>query len=224
MHAIGSGTAYNPFVRELSTYSPSTFSPPGVSIAALPGTGSTQYVVAGSPSPTWIWVRPDGSMNEVSSDIGYSLTSAPDIGSHADADYSSVFYESIVAFTAAGLVDYSCGSGAPIGCFTAAVLSPPSSTAFSYSPTLCNSTGSNWQHIAAIAGGKLYYTYAPTGSNASSGFSVWELAGDAVPASSPDCTVTSDGTVHIVVLTSTGTIADVHGNSGSWTTTNLGTF
>jgi len=107
---------------------------------------------------------------------------------------------------------------------------PPSSTTYQYSPTVCAytnaSTSDYTRHVAVVASGKLYYAKSGTdwNSDGTTTFSAWAAVGSATPASSPDCAVTSDGTVHIVVLTSAGTVAYVHGKSGSWLTTDLGTY
>jgi len=81
---------------------------------------------------------------------------------------------------------------------------------------------------AVIAGGKLNYAYSEmdTRPDTVTAFSAWEQVPNVAPASSPDCVVTSDNTVHIVFLTAAGTIAHVYrtGVSGSWTTKDLGTF
>jgi hypothetical protein len=53
---------------------------------------------------------------------------------------------------------------------------------------------------------------------------VTEQMGNTDVVSSPDCTVTSDSTVHVVALTGAGTIIDVHGTGGSWAATDLGVY
>jgi hypothetical protein len=135
----------------------------------------------------------------------------------------------MVAFLSDGTMVYhdevSGRSASPSDAF----LLPPTSTTYSYSPTLCvyddGDQSDLIEHIAVVAGGKLYYTHEGP-NNIITSQTTWEVVPNVAPASSPDCVVTSDNTVHIVLLTAAGTIAHVSrtGVSGSWTMQDLGAF
>jgi hypothetical protein len=111
------------------------------------------------------------------------------------------------------------------GWWSPLLLPAPAGKSYSYSPTICaesnTSTNIFTRHVVAVAGGKLWYSNE-VGWGA--GYSAWEQMGNTDVVSSPDCTVTSDSTVHAVALTGSGTIIDVHGTSGSWTATDLGVY
>jgi hypothetical protein len=237
MHATGFGTSYNPFNRELSTNTPSTFGYIGVSIAAWSNSTDVTYQMAAVPaSGTPTWVAFDGTTyGGYTPTVDYALTSAPDVA-YQEGTGSDPNNVEMVAFTWNGMVYFDFYSGYGSGWYQNTYWPPPTSTTYSYSPTLCNhsdpATSDFRRYTAAVAGGKLYSAYSQTdwttgiGTGNNTIFSAWELTGNAVPASSPDCVVTSDNTVHIVVLTSSGTIAHVYRNgvSESWTTQDLGTF
>jgi hypothetical protein len=133
----------------------------------------------------------------------------------------------IVAFdTSAQLAHYHyVVSASPASWWPPELIPPPVGKTYSFSPTICtesNYTASTFtRHLAAVAGGKLWYSKAVDWM---SSFSAWEQMGTLDVASSPDCTVTTDGTVHVVALSTAATIIDVHGKSGSWTTTDLGAY
>jgi hypothetical protein len=116
-------------------------------------------------------------------------------------------------------------SASPASWWPPELIPPPVGKTYSFSPTICtesNYTASTFtRHLAAVAGGKLWYSKAVDWM---SSFSAWEQMGTLDVASSPDCTVTTDGTVHVVALSTAATIIDVHGKSGSWTTTDLGAY
>jgi len=174
-------------------------------------------------NPIWVWAPSD----DLAPPAIFPLTSAPDIAIMQGPDSHLL----MVAFANAQMVYYDMSYGRSSAWLPASFVSPPASTTYSYSPTICTQSANNdfTRHVAAVAGGELYYAHSakdwPTDGSAVS-FSTWQRAGSAVPRSSPDCVVTSDNTVHIVLLTSTGTIADVHrtGVSGNWATTDLGSF
>jgi hypothetical protein len=227
MHAFGFGTAYNPFVRELSANNPSTFAPPGASVAAFMGSTDNEYqMAAAAVSLVWVDVQPSTPTTTISADVGNQFTSAPDI----TMQHPSGYYDfQMVAFLSDGTMAYhhearGMGAGA-----SDAFSSPPTSTTYSYSPTLCvyddGFQNDLIEHVAVVAGGKLYYAHEGSINNTTFSTS-WEVVPDVHPASSPDCVVTSDNTVHIVFLTAAGTIAHVYrtGVSGSWTTQDLGGF
>ena len=236
MHATGSvsNTAYNSFIRELSTNNPSTFTYVGVSIAAWTNSTDVRYqmaAVSGSSTivpPTWI-VTDGTTSSSYTPTVEYALTSAPDLALQ-EGPGDNPHHEELVAFTGGGMVYFDHEWGYGSSWFDNTYWPPPSSKTYSYSPTLCNhsdSTTSDYRrHIAAVASGRLYYAYSePDWSNGPT-FSTWELTGNDIPASAPDCVVTSDNTVHIVYLTQTGTIAHVYrkGISGPWNPEDLGAF
>ncbi len=235
MHATGFGTSYNAFTRELSTNSPSTFGYIGVSIAAWPNSTDVTYQMAAVPAsgmPSWVTF--DGTTyGGYTPTVDYALTSAPDIA-YQQGNGDNPNHAEMVAFTGNGMVYFDHTSGFGSGWQPNTYWLPPASATYSYSPTLCNhsdpTTSDYRRYTAAVAGGKLYVAYSQTDWTTASvdqtTFSAWELSGNSVPASSPDCVVTADNTLHIVILTSTGTIAHVYrtGVSGSWTTQDLGTF
>jgi hypothetical protein len=233
MHAVGFGTAYNAFSRELSTFSPATFTLPGASVAAWPGVPDDGFFqMAGVAGNYPVWVSSNsGTISDVDSDASaYPLTSAPDLAMQSSP--SKVLYAMVAFADNVTLNYYNRTNGYGGGGLSITSLAPPSSTTFSYSPTTCDrpspSTDNDYtRHIAAVAGAKLYYAHSvETDPVDTPTFSAWEQAGNVTPASSPDCVVTSDNTLHIVVLTSTGTIAHLYrtGVSGSWTTQDLGAF
>jgi hypothetical protein len=228
MHATGFGTAYNPFTRELS---PSTFGYIGVSIAAWSNSTNVTYQMAAVPAsgkPTWATF--DGSTTGgYTPTVDYSLMSAPDIA-YQRGNGDNPNRAQMVAFTGNGMVYFDSYSGYGSGWEANTYWPPPASTTYSYSPTLCNhsddATGDYRRHVAVVAGGTLYYAYSELDWTNGATFSAWQMAGTVAPASSPDCVVTSDNTVHIVVLTTTGTVAHVYrtGVSGSWRLQDLGAF
>jgi hypothetical protein len=229
MHAFGFGTAFNPFVRELSANTPSTFGYIGVSIGAWTNGAEVTYQMAAVPaSGTPTWVTFDGTTSGgYTPTVDYAMSSAPDVA-YQKGNGDNPNHAEMVAFTGNGMVylDYESGYGSN---WYQTYSPAPDSTTYGYSPTVCNhsdpTTSDYRRYTAAVAGGKLYSAYSGTDWSGTT-FSAWTLAGNAVPASSPDCVVTSDNTLHIVVLTSTGTIAHVYrtGVSGSWTTQDLGSF
>jgi hypothetical protein len=75
-------------------------------------------------------------------------------------------------------------------------------------------------NLAAVADGKLWYAKT---ISITAGFSGWIQIGADV-ASSPDCAVAGgpDSIVHVVALSSTGSILDVQGKGTSWGTMDLG--
>jgi hypothetical protein len=230
MHATGFGTAYNPFARELSTNTPSTFGYIGVSIAAWPNSTDVAYQMAAVPaSGTPTWVKYDGATyGAYAPTVDSALTSAPDIAYQEIIPAGDPKHVEMVAFTGNGMVYFDYSWGYSSGWDANTYWPPPTSTTYSYSPALCthsdSTTNDYRRYTAAVAGGKLYSAYSEI--DGTSTFSAWALAGSVVPASSPDCVVTSDNTLHIVLLTSSGTIAHVSrtGVSGSWTTQDLGVF
>jgi hypothetical protein len=229
MHAFGFGGSFNDFTREVATEMPSTFSLPGMSIAVWMGSTDTRYQLAGAAgNPAWYFIQSSTLTTSFSPSALYAMTSNPDIAIKSTPDAAHFM---LVAYMHDQMVyhDYYFGRGT--GWEPSVLQDPPSGTAFSYAPTICAtnyaaSSTDYTRYVAAVANGKLYV--ANTGvdwSVSPVAFTAWATAGTATPASSPDCVVTSDGTVHIVMVTSTGTVARIYRKgTGSWTTQDLGTF
>jgi len=223
MHASGFGTLFNQFSQEMTSSAYST----GVSIA-VPATTENRYDMAAVLVGTinWVDVANGGTPAPFAANNVNNLTSAPDIAIQIALNST---HFNLVGFdnSAAPLVflDYTIGASGS-SWWPPQNVAPPTGKTYSYSPTICTQTdipNNNFtRHIAVVAGGKLWY--AASGTWWPTVFSSWEQASTVDMASSPDCVVTSDGTVHIVALTAAGTIADVHGKAGSFTTTDLGGY
>jgi hypothetical protein len=232
MHAFGTNGTYNQFVREASSQVPSTFNIPGASVGAWQGsTTDSRFQIAGAGgNPAWYFIQDATNTTSLTPSALFPMTSNPDI---AIGNGSDAAHFMLVAFMNGQMVyhDYYFGRGT--NWMPSTMVDPPSGTSYSYAPTLCqvppNTGGDYTRHLGAIAGNKLYVARTDadwTSNTGAIGITAWATAGSLTPASSPDCVVTSDGTVHIVVLTSNGTIARVSrkGTTGSWTTQDLGAF
>jgi hypothetical protein len=218
LHAFGEGTAYNPFVRELTT---ATFDP-GPSIA---GTSDTTYTL-GAVASTWPTIYEIGGMpspHELTpiTTLTNNLRSGADIATQPSGG-SGLTY--LVAFDDAGVlaVYYHVINTGSDYWAKGIKISAPIST-FALSPTICTEKGGygvSSVNIAAAAGGRLWY--AKTVS-IEAGFSGWIDTGVDI-ASSPDCTIAGgpESIVHVVALSATGTILDIHGKGTAWTATDLG--
>jgi hypothetical protein len=217
MHAFGSGTAFNPFVRELTT---ATFDP-SPSIAS---TGDTTFTL-GAVASTWpavFEVNNAAIPEEITPIATYtgSFRSSPDIALQPLGGSGLTYF---AAFDDTSLAIYyriinSGGShwADPVK------LSPPTGT-FAFAPTICtenNGVGVVSVNVAGVAEGKLWYARTPSISTA---FSSWtQIAADV--ASSPDCTIAgaTNSIVHIVALSTGGAVLDINGNGTSWVVTDLG--
>jgi hypothetical protein len=217
MHAFGSGTSFNPFVREFPSY---TFSTPGAAIAFLPF-GSDYVLGAFGPEPVLEDVSSDGTTTTLTpiTTLGSPLTTAVDV-----AYVGGSFGQRLLAgYDSSGkmsaYVNYLPGSE-PSYWSTVVQMQPPSGTTFNFSPTICGDAGltaTQRIHIIAVANGQVWDTYSD------SSYSGWERIGTQA-ASAPDCALMGDQTVHVVTLSNAGHILDIYGSPGSWTTTDLGTF
>ena len=222
MHATGFGTSYNQFSRELS---PSTFGL-GVAVGVTQTDTSGAYWLAAVMlgAPTILNVLPGNPSGEITPNFVNQFVSGLDF---AEQNGMNSSHTHIVAYdTSAQLAHYHyVVSASPSSWWPPELIAPPVTKTYAFSPTIC--TESNYtaaiytRHVAAVAGGKLWYANAVDWL---SGFSAWEQMASIDMASSPDCTVTSDSTVHVVALSTTGTVVDVHGKSGSWTTADLGVY
>jgi len=238
MHAMGYGTSYNPFTRELADgqWVPFTTFRPGVSIATCTGNPDDRYVVGATnvlyTYPVWVHMVSNNTLLfNMSGGTLYDLASSPDLAFQQTRENQ---HFSLVAFTNTGLLNYRDTINAYSPSSSQVVVSAPSGTTYAHSPTVCGLSRTASQadpltyqrHLAVVgANGKLYHAPSTTADWSSITFDAWKAVGTvANAASAPDCVVTSDGTVHIVVLTATGTVVDVYGKSTSWTTKDLGGF
>lgn len=103
---------------------------------------------------------------------------------------------------------------------------PPPGTHYEHSPAVAHSLyfRGNRLHLVAVAGGHIWYT-----SEFQAGWSLWQQVTDAEVVSGVDCVVSGgDDAVHIVALTTAGTIVYARGVYGSstetFTVTDLGVF
>jgi hypothetical protein len=220
LHAFGSGVTYNPFMRELPT---SSFAP-SPSIVEL---SDTRYIVGalaiGATYPVVYEIGGDtGAPQEftpISTQSG-SFRSAPDIAFQSQGASGVTYFAAFDSSGELSIYYYVVNSGGahwadPVG------LSPPIGT-FSFSPAICTETGGpgNSVNVVAVAGGQLWYSKT---SLITESFSPWTaIAAD--PQSSPDCAVAdeTEGVVHVVMLSGTGTVLDVNGKGTTWVVTDLG--
>jgi hypothetical protein len=110
----------------------------------------------------------------------------------------------------------------------ASVSLPAPSGTLAFSPTICaepGTSGSNSINVAVVTGRDLWVASTPRLPTAFD-FGPWtKVGGDA--ASAPDCVVMRDNPsaeaqIHVVALTSRGSVMDAHGGGTTWTTTDLG--
>jgi hypothetical protein len=218
LHAFGAGTAYNPFVRELpdSTFDPGPSIASGgdttYTLAALASTRPIVYEFGGMPSPRQI--------TPITTATNF-FRSGPDIAIQPSGGTGLTYF---VAFDDAGAlaVYYRVLNSGDDYWATGIKLSAPAGT-FAFSPTICTENGGygvSSVNLAAVADGKLWYAKT---ISITAGFSGWIQIGADV-ASSPDCAVAGgpDSIVHVVALSSTGSILDVQGKGTSWGTMDLG--
>jgi hypothetical protein len=200
-----------------------------MSIAVWMGSTDTRYQLAGAAgNPAWYFVQSSTQTTLFNPSALYPMTSNPDIAIMSTSNDAHFMF---VAYMNGQMVyhDYFYGKGT--GWHPSVLKDPPSGTTFSYAPTICatnyDSSSSDYtRYVAGVANGKLYVASTDIDwSSTPTTFTAWATAGSATPASSPDCVVTSDGTVHIVMVTSTGTVARIYRKgSAAWTTQDLGTF
>jgi hypothetical protein len=217
MHATGSGTTFNAFVREFPSQ---TFTTPGAAIAFYPYSnlymlGASGPLVDDVSSGVYTEITPITNLvNTLTSSI--DVTNVPPGG-----------LQILAAFDSSGqLATYGkfFPSSAPAYWASPELIQPPNGTTFSFSPTICGDDGlmsDSVVHVVAVASGQVWDTWTPGWGGTA--FSPWERIGTQA-ASAPDCTMMGDESVHVVVLNSVGHILDINGSPGSWATTDLGTF
>lgn len=220
LHAFGSGTTYNSFNRELSftvAQSPSIalFENAAYEVGwADQVRGPGLFVVQTGMSP--VELTPITSLTD-------SLVSGVDIAKQL----SSVLFAGFDSLGVLAIYPLRRSSGGNLW-DDPVKLWPPSGT-FAFTPTICAETGLSGSFsvsVFAVIASELWF--AGTARTAGlSEFSSWTKVGvDA--ASAPDCVVLRDNAnvvdavLHVVTLSSRGTVVDVHGNGTSWVTTDLG--
>jgi hypothetical protein len=218
LHAFGFGTTYNQFTRELSpavfTFSPTIGDHTGNLV--LGGTNGTYGVASNAGS--------DLALN-----VTNPLTSGPDVSAAYDGDqFCNYFYFAAFDDTAHLAMYFfrACSGGASWG--TPIFIAPPPGQQYQYSPTVCRASVANAQtgHVFVAAGGSLWYGEV-NGSPALGTppvFTNWESIPNSAVSSAPDCVDLSNGTVHAVALTPTGTVIDVYGTSGNFAVKEFGTY
>jgi hypothetical protein len=214
LHAFGFGTAYNPFARELSSF---TFDP-GPSIAVE----ADEHFFIGVSGPGLFERTSASSFTELTpiTTETDAFRSGPDI-TVQPAGASAIHY--FVAFDAAGklAIYYYVVSTAPAYWATPVKLSAPVGS-FAFSPAICTENGGFGVYsvnVIAAAGGRLWHA---TTSSITTDFSPWTMISTDV-ASSPDCTITgADSTIHVVTLSTAGKVVDTNGKGTSWATIDLG--
>jgi len=215
LRAFGSGTAYNPFVREL----PGMTFDPGPSIyhsddsqVFVGAAGPGLFQLSGTSNP--MALTPITTQTD-------PFRSGPDIAVQPSGASGLRYY---AAFDATGVlaIYYNVINSAGASWQAPVKLSAPVGT-FTHSPTICTENGAFGVfsvNVVAVAGGRLWYARA---SSITSSFSSWTMITmDA--ASSPDCAVAggADSIVHVVTLSAAGTMLDINGKGTSWVATDLG--
>jgi hypothetical protein len=221
MHAFGFGTAYNPFLRELGT----TLSAPSPSIVSFDA--STYYLAwAGRGQEPALYKISSGTTPAGLTPI---TTQAAELISGVDISFQSpsillAGFDSLGMLAIYPLVGSSAGNnwGDPLK------LDAPSG-AFSFNPAICAERGTSGSfsiNVAAVTGHALWFAGTPRVATGPTQFSSWTaISSDA--ASSPDCAILRENPnleaiIHVVTLSSRGTIIDVQGDGTSWATTELG--
>jgi hypothetical protein len=219
IHAIGFGTTYNDFARELTDY---VFIPsPSVAV------GFSDYLLAGI---TGAYVHVTNNYGTSAVDmLPENPTNFPWSGLDTAklATRSSVSNYLAVFDATAQLVLYENRSQSGGAVWVAPVrFSPPQNNQYEHAPTICtfyegSTTNEGHVHLAVTAGGKLWHTTRPLSGTS---YPAWQLLADAGVSSAPDCVVTTDGVLHVVALDTTGGVLDVHGSAATFVVSELGTY
>lgn len=222
LHTTGSGSQFSPFSSLLQNQS---FDPPAASVAVL-GAGDSFYMFGAINFGAVVWTVSSGTFAPLGAISGQtnSFVSAIHVAVQAN---DPAQLRLIVGLETSGqlalygnvLVHGADSWESPV------YLSPPAGRTFGYSPTICvdtQATNKYTVHVAAATtDGGVWDSY--TGNLWGTPFSSWEHVGDGV-ASSVDCTMMTDESVHIVSLDASGHIAEFQGTPGSWQKTDLGGF
>jgi hypothetical protein len=220
LHAFGSGTTYNSFVRELGSLNVA----PGPSIAIA---SDTNYYLGafglGATFPVLYEIGgempPMHELTPITTEAA-PVRAGPDIAIQP-AGASLIRYFAVFDSNGVLAIYYHVVNSGGAYWAQPVKLSAPIGT-FTFSPTICTENGGfgvSSVNVVAAAGGQLWYSRS---SSITSSFSSWmPIAAD--PASSPDCAVIgAQSLVHVVTTSATGTVVDVTGMESSWVVTNLG--
>jgi hypothetical protein len=219
LHAFGFGTSYNPFRRELSP----TLVPQSPSIGLL--TNNDFYLAwAGRLQLAELYEFPAGMAANRYSPIT-SLTD--DLVSGADISLQSNAVL-VAAFDSQNRLAIYPFSRSGTSWLDPLKLESPAQT-FAFNPAICAENGYSGSfsiNVAAVTGHDLWFAGTPRNPTVPVQFSSWAAIGSDV-ASSPDCAVLRanpnlDAIIHIVTLSSRGTIVNVQGDGTTWTVTELG--
>jgi hypothetical protein len=221
LHAFGSGTTYNPFTRVLDfvtvAQSPSIalFENSAYEVGwadQIRGPGLFTFQAGMSPAE----LTPIASLSD-------TLISGVDIAKQS----SSVFFAGFDSRGALAIYPLLRSSGG--NAWNDPVKLWPPSGSFAFTPTICAETGlsgSSSVNVFSVIGSDLWFAGTARVAGLSN-FSSWAKVGvDA--ASAPDCVVLRenpsvvDAVLHVVTLTSRGTVVDLHGNGTNWAATDLG--
>jgi len=214
LHTFGVGTSYNRFMRELagSVFDPSpSITAQGGTIGAFAFTWPALHQFSDPFTPQ--------ELTPITTQTG-SFRSGPDIAIQPSGGTGITYFVAVDDTGAIAIYYWVINSGGfhwadPVK------LAPPTGS-FAFSPTICtenNGFGISSVNIAAVAGGKLWFARA---NAIDSPFSAWMQINDNV-ASAPDCAIGGPESIaHVVTLSPSGTVLDVHGKGTSWVVTDLG--
>jgi hypothetical protein len=225
LHATGTGTVYNPFVRVLTdrTMDPSPSIWTNSSDSFIIGATNSPVLFAGEVTSGVVanWNAPYGGVND-------NIKSGPDIAIRASAGNSSTIF---AAFDDINFLNahYYLQSSAPAYWYEKVLaIAPPSSTTFTFSPSVCvgNYHGLNTTYFVATTQDHKLWIRTATGLEFESLSAAWQqLSDDAYSA--PDCVVSNYGEdVNVVVRTQRDTVM-LHKGTGkgtSWISSELGVY
>jgi hypothetical protein len=218
LHAFGSDTTYNPFVRELGnlTLAPSPsigVSPDAYFLGGL-GIGATYpvfYEIGSTASPR--------ELTPITTEAVY-IRSSPDI---ALVGIGGSAFRYFVAFDTAGnLAVYFHVINSGGAHWEEPVNLPPPIGTFTFGPAICTENGAfgvTSIHLVAAAGGQLWHCQSDSPTAA---FTPWTPIGSDV-TSSPDCAVIgAQSIVHVVTTSAAGAVLDINGKGTDWVASDLG--
>ena len=219
LHAFGFGTSYNPFARELSP----------MLVAQSPSVGlltdNDLYLGwAGRLQLAELYEFPAGmTANRYSpiTSLTDDLVSGPDIALQSNAVL-------VAAFDSQNRLAIYPFSRPGTSWLDPLKLDSPAQT-FTFNPAICADNGYSGAfsiNVAAVTGHDLWSAGTPRNPTTPVQFSSW-TAINSDAASSPDCAVLRanpnlEAIIHVVTLSSQGTIIDVQGNGTTWAVTELG--
>jgi hypothetical protein len=219
LHAFGFGTSYNTFRRELAPLLVSQ-SP---SVGLL--TDDDLYLSwASRAQPADLYDLPAGMAATRYSPIT-SLTDDLVSGSDVSLQSNSVLVAAFDSQNRLAIYPFSRSGTSWLDPFK---LESPAQT-FAFNPAICADNGFSGSFsidVAAVTGHDLWFASTPRIPNGPIQFSSWTMINDDA-GSSPDCAILRanpnlDAIIHVVTLSSSGTILDIQGNGTSWATTELG--